>query len=547
MNPGHAFETNSEGTKNLAEICAKRNIPMLYMSSVGTFNGKKKGTYNEEDLQQPINVYGESKLLGEQYVRKLLTKYFIVRAGWMIGGMEKDKKFVAKILRLIRRGVRTLDVVIDKKGTPTYTVDLSEIIARLIKSDFYGTYHAATLGEPTRFDIARRILEQLKRTDIELNPVNSEKLKKLWFAPRPDNETIDSSKIQKLFPGIIKPWQERFDEYLLSSTGFSMAEDASKFSIVICFWVDVPRFYEDIKKFEKLKYKNFELIVISDKEITLPRLSLPIKLVLTGKKRTGVGEKRDFALKVAKGDFIAYIDDDAYPHPEWLSNALFDFKDPRVGAVGGPNLTPPEDSFWAKISGNIYESYLTSGGAQNRFVPKQKMTVSELQGVNLIIRKDILLKVGGFSTKLFSGDDTRICHSIRLLGYEVIYDPKVKVFHHRREFPLGHLRQIRTMGTHRGYFVKKYPETSQYPIYFLPSLFLIYFVVLAIGALAFNLIKILLLVSFLGVLMLGFFSVVKRSGFIMAVLTAFGIFLTHLVYGFFFLKGLFFVKDLENN
>jgi GT2 family glycosyltransferase len=320
-----------------------------------------------------------------------------------------------------------------------------------------------------------------------------------------------------------------------------------KFSIVICLYVIIPRFFKDLEKFERLVGKNFEVIIVSDKKIKIPKLNFPTKLLLTGKARTGVGEKRDVAIKRAQGDYIAYIDDDAYPDPEWLIRALDNFKNPKVGAVGGPNITPSEDNFWSKVGGFIYESYFTSGGAQYRFVPLNKREVTELQGVNLIIRKNILLKIGGFSTKLFSGDDTRICHSIRLLGFEVIYDPKVRVFHHRREFPFGHLRQIRTMATHRGYFVKKYPETSQYPIYFLPSLFLGYFVLLIIGAFFLDPLKILLLISLLVFLILGFLSVVKSSGLIAGIFTSLGIFLTHIVYGLFFLKGLFLVKDLEYN
>ncbi len=320
-----------------------------------------------------------------------------------------------------------------------------------------------------------------------------------------------------------------------------------KFSIVICLYVIIPRFFEDLKKFEDLKGKNFEVIIVADKRIKLPKVNFPLSLVLTGRERTGVGEKRDVAIKKTHGDFIAYIDDDAYPDPDWLVQALDNFKNPKVGAVGGPNITPKEDSFWSKVGGFIYESYFTSGGAQYRFVPSLKREVTELQGVNLIIRKNILLEIGGFSTKLFSGDDTRICHSIRLLGYEVIYDPHVLVFHHRREFPYGHLRQIRTMATHRGYFVKRYPETSQYPIYFLPSLIFLGFVFSVIGSFFLEYLRIFLFGSLLLGLILGFLSIVKRSGIIAGLFAAVGILLTHLVYGFYFLKGLFFVKNLEHN
>ncbi len=537
LNPKHAYETNAIGTKNVAEICAKNDILLIYVSSIGVFDGKKKGPYTEEDHPNPINIYGKTKLEGEKYVEKALKKYFIVRAGWMIGGKEKDKKFVAKILKLIRRGVKQLDVVTDKKGTPTYTVDLCEAIANLMKTNLYGIYHVGMMGNPTRFEIAKKILGRLNRPDIKINPVKSKDLAKIYFAPRPNNETQDPSKINSLFPGIIRPWTERLDEYLMLLTGSTIEELQPKFSILICFYVDIPRFYKDLKKIGHLKYKNFEVIVISDKEIKLPSLSFPVKLVLTGKKRTGVGEKRDFALAVAKGDLIAYIDDDAYPDPLWLSNALLNFKDPRIGAVGGPNLTPPEDPFLAKVSGDIYGSYCTSGEVQYRFLPGKRKSVSEIQGVNMIIRRDILTRLGGFKTKLHSGDDSKICIKIRGLGYEIIYDPNVRVYHHRRLFPFGHLKQIKTIGTHRGFFVKAYPDSLS-PMYYLPMTLTGGFFFGIFGAFLNSDIRNIFMVAFLLFFLLGFISVVKRAGVIRSSVVALGIIITHITYGIFFIYGL---------
>lgn len=536
LNPKHAYETNAQGTKNVAKTCAKNDTLLIYVSSIGVFDGKKKGPYKEEDRPNPINIYGKTKLEGEKYVQEL-KKYFIVRAGWMIGGKEKDKKFVAKILKLVRRGVKQLDVVTDKRGTPTYTVDLSEAIANLVKTDLYGTYHVGMMGNPTRFEIAKRILEKLNRPDIEINPVTSNALSKIYFAPRPNNESQDPSKINSLFPNLSRPWTERLDQYLMILTGSTIEEALPKFSIIICFYVDVPRFYKDLKKFGHLKYKNFEVVIVSDKEIKLPNLSFPVKLVLTGKKRTGVGEKRDYALGVAKGDFIAYIDDDAYPNSYWLSNALPNFKDPRIGAVGGPNLTPIEDPFLAKVSGDIYGSYCTSGEVQYRFLPGHRRSVSEIQGVNMIIRKDILTRLGGFKTKLYSGDDSKICSNIRSLGYEIIYDPNVRVYHHRRLFPFDHLKQIRTIGTHRGFFVKAYPDTLS-PMYYLPMFLTAGFFFGTLGSFLNKDIKNIFIVAFLLFFLLGFISVVKRAGVIRSLVVALGIILTHITYGVFFVYGL---------
>ncbi len=522
---------------------------MIYMSSVGTFDGKKKGKYQETDVQKPINIYGKTKLKGEDYTKKYVKHYCIVRAGWMIGGLEKDKKFVKKLKMILDDGSKEIKVVTDKFGTPTYTYDLAQILGSLIRDNRKGIFHVACDGEISRYDVASEMLKLMDRKDVSLLPVSSDKVADIFFSPRPDNETVNINKIKKLYPQYVRPWKEVLKHYAESSTNFSqltMKQNKPVFSIVICLYVIVPRFFEDLKKFEKLKYRNFEVLIVADKKVDLPKLNFPVKLILTGKNRTGVGEKRDVAIKIAKGKYIAYIDDDAYPDPEWLTNAVLDFKHPHVGAVGGPNMTPLEDSYWSQIGGHIYESYLMSGGAQNRFLPTKKQTVTELQGVNLIIRKEVLEKIGGFSTKLFSGDDTKVCYSIRILGMEVLYDPNVRVFHHRREFPKNHLRQLRTMGTHRGYFVKRYPLTSLYPIYFLPSgLFLGTIFALFMSLFVPNLF-LFLIWGYIIFFLLIFASVVRRIGVIKGVFTSIGVISSHLTYGAFFLKGLFFTKNLEH-
>src|SRR3989304_6744662 len=128
-----------------------------------------------------------------------------------------------------------------------------------------------------------------------------------------------------------------------------------KVSIVIPLWVIEPRFFEDLKKFESLDYPNYEVLGMTDTKIEAP--GKLVKVVLTGKKRTGPAEKRDIALKVAKGEIIAFIDDDAYPKPDWLKKAVRNFKDEKIAGVGGPGLTPPEEGFREQITGVVYSSY----------------------------------------------------------------------------------------------------------------------------------------------------------------------------------------------
>jgi GT2 family glycosyltransferase len=319
------------------------------------------------------------------------------------------------------------------------------------------------------------------------------------------------------------------------------------FSIIICLYIVGERFFEDLKKFKNLKYKNFEIILVTEKDTKLSNFSeykLPIRVVKAIKSPISLGEKRDIGFRTARGKFCAYIDDDAYPNADWLSNALKVFSsNSSIGAVGGPNLTPPEDNFWSKIGGYIYESYFTSGGAQYRFLPKKRRIVSELQGVNLIIRRDILKAIGGFKSHLNSGDDTKVCYSIRNHGYKVVHDPGVLVYHHRRPFPVGHLKQIRNMGTHRGFFVKAYPHTLA-PIYFLPTLLTLSFAAGIIGSLFSKTILLFFLPSFGLVFLIAYISVIKRAGILLSFYVAIGIIMTHIFYGIFFIRGLF-LREIE--
>lgn len=147
--PDHAYETNALGTENIVLTCLARNTTLIYVSTVGVFDGTKTGVnslpepYTEFDSPNPINVCGTSKYEGERIVAKFLDNHFTIRAGWMIGGMSRDKKFVSKIMGQIRGGAKKIYAVDDKWGTPTYTLDFSKALVSLMQTPYYGLYHAA--------------------------------------------------------------------------------------------------------------------------------------------------------------------------------------------------------------------------------------------------------------------------------------------------------------------------------------------------------------------------------------------------------------------
>jgi len=309
-----------------------------------------------------------------------------------------------------------------------------------------------------------------------------------------------------------------------------------KFSIIIAFHIMKDRFFLDLKKFKKLNYTNYEILIMVDQYVNFYFKDKKIR-VIEPKKNIKLGEKRDLGYRKSDGEFCAYIDDDAYPDRNWLKNAskIFD-SDPKIGAVGGPNLTPPDETFWSKIGGLIYTSYLTSGAQQYRFVPVGRYDDKELQGVNMIIRKSVLKKMGGFTNKFNYGDDTKICSEIRKIGYRVISDPSVIVYHHRRPFPFDHLRQIKSIGLHRGYFVRKYPETNA-PIYFAPVVLALGFIIGLLLATFIGVFRLPFILLFVGFFLLGTISLFRYASLPMSVLGSIGIILTHLWYGLHFIKG----------
>ena len=138
-NQDEAYETNTIAVQTACSIANDLNIPLLYVSTAGIFDGGKH-EYDDWDAPNPLSVYGRTKYLGERIVLENCEKYIVCRAGWMMGGgPDKDKKFVNKIMNQIKSGVKELNVVDDKLGVPTYTKDFATSIVRHLEEDLpYG-------------------------------------------------------------------------------------------------------------------------------------------------------------------------------------------------------------------------------------------------------------------------------------------------------------------------------------------------------------------------------------------------------------------------
>lgn len=212
QDPDLAFRVNAIGTQNVALACQETGALLVYISTAGVFDGEKSKPYVEFDEPGPANVYGQSKLAGERIVANLLSRYFIVRAGWMVGGGSRDNKFVGKIVELIAGGTTHLRAVDDKLGSPTYAPDMLEGIRRLISTGYYGLYHLANDGCCTRYEIARAICELLGRDDIELEPVSSDHFP--LPAPRARSEAMRNYKLELLGLEPMRPWRDALAHYL---------------------------------------------------------------------------------------------------------------------------------------------------------------------------------------------------------------------------------------------------------------------------------------------------------------------------------------------
>ena len=255
-------------------------------------------------------------------------------------------------------------------------------------------------------------------------------------------------------------------------------------------------------------------------------------------------DKRNAGIAAAgDADVIAFLDDDARPLPGWLAHALPYFSDPNVGAVGGPAVTPPEDSFAARASGRVFASPLVSGAYRRRYVPRLVCSERDLPSCNLLVRADMLREIGGFDTAHWPGEDTLLCLEISRRK-RLVYDPRVVAAHHRRPLFGPHLRQVSRYARHRGYFAKRFPETSRRPSYFAPSALLCGTIGAALCALAATAgIRAAALPAAIGGWTLALYAaavlLVSHSRNLPEwIWTAAGTVATHFTYGFQFLRGL---------
>ena len=194
-----AEKINVQGSKNIAKICKKLNITLVYISTDYVFDGTKKGKYLPSDKPNPMSVYGKTKLGGEKAVMEC-EKYYITRTSWLYG--HHGKNFVETMISLKDKDLKVVD---DQIGCPTWTVELSKGIVKLIEEQApYGIYHVCGSGHTSWYGFAKKIFE-LCNLKVNLSPCTTEEFPRP--AKRPKNSIMENNKI-------CRSWETALKEYI---------------------------------------------------------------------------------------------------------------------------------------------------------------------------------------------------------------------------------------------------------------------------------------------------------------------------------------------
>lgn len=211
----NTWKTNALGAENMALIAQQLDVTHVYISTAGIFDGKQE-FFNDFDTPRPLSMYAKAKYYGEVAVQRMLSKYFIFRAGWMMGGgPKKDKKFTNKIFKQIINGAKELYVVDDKFGTPTYTVNFAESMFKIIETDLYGLYNMVCGGSCSRYNVAVEFVKLLGlENKIKVTIVDSDYFKTEYFAPRPYSEKLVNLKLESRGINYMRDWKKCLQEYV---------------------------------------------------------------------------------------------------------------------------------------------------------------------------------------------------------------------------------------------------------------------------------------------------------------------------------------------
>lgn len=215
LHPDETYRTNTLSVENACYIANELDIPLLYISTAGIFDGGKD-VYDDWDTPNPLGVYARSKYAGELTVQHNVRRHLICRAGWMMGGgPKKDKKFIQKIMKQIIDGQDELYVVNDKFGTPTYTHDFAKNVKLILENQMWGLYNLVCDGVTSRLEVCTEIIGIMGVKDrVKITEVPSEHFSKTYFADRPASERLINKKLILRKMNIMRHWKYALQEYL---------------------------------------------------------------------------------------------------------------------------------------------------------------------------------------------------------------------------------------------------------------------------------------------------------------------------------------------
>lgn len=215
LNIDDTYTTNTLAVENATYIANELNIPLLYISTAGIFDGGKD-IYDDWDHPNPLGHYARSKYAGEVFVKENVRRHVICRAGWMMGGgPAKDKKFIQKLMKQLKEGKKELFIVNDKFGTPTYTHDFARNVELLISKEYWGLYNMVCEGFTSRLEVVQELVNILGIQDkVKIIEVSSDYFKQEYFAERPPSERLINQKLNLRGLNVMRHWKEGLRDYL---------------------------------------------------------------------------------------------------------------------------------------------------------------------------------------------------------------------------------------------------------------------------------------------------------------------------------------------
>jgi len=212
VHPDIAEKVNTRAPEYLAEICLQEKIHLTHISTDYVFEGMKKEPYIEQDETCPLQVYGRTKLAGEGFVKGMGNKGLVIRTSWLYG--KYGKNFIDTIINKVELGV-DVRVLSDQIGSPTYSMDLANVIIQLALSNKSGTFHVANQGQCSWFEFATKAIQLMNLNTDRLIPIKSENL--IRKAERPRYSALSTLRLRQTLPEPIRKWEDGLYQYLIET------------------------------------------------------------------------------------------------------------------------------------------------------------------------------------------------------------------------------------------------------------------------------------------------------------------------------------------